>query len=64
LPKQADIPFAMTPFAQLDGPFTRRFGGTGLGLPLARHLGELHGSALAIQSALGKGTTATMAVIR
>jgi len=54
----------MTPFAQLDGPFTRRFGGTGLGLPLARHLGELHGSALAIQSALGKGTTVTMAVIR
>jgi signal transduction histidine kinase len=60
LPKQADIPFAVSPFAQLDGAFTRRFGGAGLGLHLAPHLCELHGGTLAIQSALDKGTTATM----
>ena len=58
--KDEDIPFALTPFAQLDGSFTRRFEGTGLGLPLARHLCELHGGTLAITSVLGKGTTVTM----
>lgn len=58
--KEQDIPVALTPFAQLEGSFTRRFEGTGLGLPLARHLCELHDGALAIQSVLGKGTTVTM----
>jgi len=57
---EADIPIALTPFAQLEGSFSRRFEGTGLGLPLARHLCELHGGTLAIQSVLGKGTTVTM----
>jgi signal transduction histidine kinase len=41
--KAEDIPMALTPFAQLEGSFTRKFEGTGLGLPLARHLCELHG---------------------
>ena len=58
--EEQDIPVALTPFAQLEGSFTRRFEGTGLGLPLARHLCELHGGTLAIQSILGEGTTATM----
>lgn len=58
--KAEDIPLALTPFAQLDGSFTRRFEGTGLGLPLARHLCELHGGSLGIDSTLGKGTTVTM----
>ncbi len=58
--EEDDIPFALTPFAQLEGSFTRRFEGTGLGLPLARHLCELHGGALAIQSILGNGTTVTV----
>ncbi len=58
--KDEDIPFALTPFAQLDGSFTRRFEGTGLGLPLARHLCELHDGTLAIASVLGRGTTVTM----
>lgn len=57
---EADIPIALTPFAQLEGSFSRRFEGTGLGLPLARHLCELHGGTLAIQSDLGKGTTVSM----
>ncbi len=58
--KAEDIPMALTPFAQLDSSFSRRFEGTGLGLPLARHLCELHGGSLSIQSAPGKGTTVTV----
>ncbi|MDA1101038.1 MAG: PAS-domain containing protein [Proteobacteria bacterium] len=56
--EEDDIPFAMKPFAQLEGSTTRRFEGTGLGLPLALRLCELHRGNLAIKSAPGKGTKA------
>lgn len=55
-----DIPVALEPFRQLDSTFTRHYEGTGLGLPLAQRLIELHGGTLAIESAPGKGTTVTM----
>lgn len=42
---------AMQPFSQSAGP------GSGLGLPIAGRLAALHGGALAISSAPGKGTT-------
>ena len=52
-----DIPIALEPFRQIDGTLSRRFEGTGLGLPLAKALVDLHGGSLEIQSALAKGTT-------
>lgn len=52
-----DIPRALTPFTQLDGSLSRQHEGTGLGLPLAKHLTELHGGTLSIESEPGKGTT-------
>lgn len=52
-----DIPRALTPFTQLDGSLSRQHEGTGLGLPLAKHLTELHGGSLSIESKLGEGTT-------
>lgn len=52
-----DIPRALTPFTQLDGSLSRTHEGTGLGLPLAKHLTELHGGNLFIESVVGEGTT-------
>jgi PAS domain S-box-containing protein len=54
--KAEDIPIALEPFRQIDGALSRRFDGTGLGLPLAKALVELHGGRLEIQSAPAAGT--------
>ncbi len=54
-----DINKAFEPFAQIDDRLSRRFEGTGLGLPQARAFVELHGGELLIESAPGRGTTVT-----
>jgi two-component system cell cycle sensor histidine kinase PleC len=51
---------AFTPFRQVDNDLTRRYEGTGLGLPLARALVESHGGALDLESSPGAGTTVTI----
>ncbi len=53
----ANIPLVLEPFGQVEEGLNRRFGGTGLGLPLARSLVELHGGRLELSSELGVGTT-------
>jgi signal transduction histidine kinase len=58
--KPEEIPIALEPFRQIDSALNRRYGGTGLGLPLARTLAELHEGMLDISSALGEGTTVTV----
>ena len=55
--KPDDIPIALSPFRQLDNAFNRRSEGTGLGLPLAKMLVELHDGVLEIASKVGLGTT-------
>jgi signal transduction histidine kinase len=62
--KPEEIPLALETFRQVDGGLTRRQQGTGLGLPLARTLVELHGGTLAIASAPGKGTVVTVTLPR
>jgi PAS domain S-box-containing protein len=52
-----DIPVALEPFRQIENPMTRHYEGTGLGLPLAKALVELHGGRLTIESVTGRGTT-------
>jgi signal transduction histidine kinase len=52
-----DLEQALTPFGQAESDLTREQEGTGLGLPLSKHLVELHGGSLTIESAPGAGTT-------
>ncbi len=48
---------AMQPFRQIDSSLSRRYQGTGLGLPLSKSLVELHGGEMTVESAVGAGTT-------
>ncbi|MEX1204136.1 MAG: PAS domain S-box protein [Dongiaceae bacterium] len=52
-----DIPRILTPFVQVECTMTRQHAGTGLGLPIAKALVEMHGGELSIESAPGHGTT-------
>lgn len=51
-----ELNVAMSPFGQVDGSRTRWREGTGLGLPIARSLVELHGGQIKMRSEKGKGT--------
>ena len=57
---EAEVEIALERFGQVDGGLARRQEGSGLGLPLARKLAELHGGSLTVKSEPGRGTTATV----
>jgi len=53
----SDLSIIFDDFRQVDGSFTRRYGGLGIGLTLARELIGLLGGSLEIESEVGLGTT-------
>jgi PAS domain S-box-containing protein len=57
---EAEVALAMTRFGQVASAWTRRHDGTGLGLPLAIALTEMHDGVLSIHSTKGVGTTVTV----
>ena len=55
-----DLPKALSFFGQVDSQLARKYEGTGLGLPLAKSLIELHGGTLSLESRVDEGTVATI----
>ncbi len=53
---QDDIERLFQPFVQLDGTFTRRHPGTGLGLSLVSRMVEMHGGHISVTSVVGEGS--------
>ncbi len=52
-----DISRAMAPFGQVDNALSRKYEGTGLGLPLTKKFVEIMGGTFKIASEVGVGTT-------
>jgi cell cycle sensor histidine kinase DivJ len=57
---EADLPKLGKPFVQANNSYDRSYDGAGLGLSVVKGLARLHGGHLALVSALGEGTTATI----
>jgi PAS domain S-box-containing protein len=55
-----DIGKLFQPFVLLDNSLARQHSGTGLGLSLVRHMAELHGGRIEVESVPGKGSRFTI----
>jgi PAS domain S-box-containing protein len=58
--EQSKIDAMFEPFVQAEGSRARRYDGAGLGLAISRELARMHGGEVMLESAVGKGTTATL----
>ena len=55
-----DMAMVLQPFGQAESAISPKQEGTGLGLPLAKGLVELHGGTLTLDSVVGQGTRVTV----
>lgn len=58
----ADLERLFMPFTQVDTSSTRRFGGTGLGLTIARRMANIMGGDITVTSKLGEGSCFTLEI--
>jgi len=56
----ADLARLFQPFTQVDASSTRRFGGTGLGLTIARRMANIMGGDITVTSNVGQGSCFTL----
>jgi len=57
---EEDLKKVLDRFGQIDNTYSRKYQGSGLGLPLTKRLIELHGGTLGIESKLGAGTSVSV----
>ena len=60
--EQKNIGKIFEEFSQVDNSHSRKYQGTGLGLPIARRLARLLGGDLTVESIIGQGSTFTLSV--
>ena len=59
---EEDLTRLFQPFTQVDASSTRRFGGTGLGLTIARRMANIMGGDIGVTSTLGEGSCFTLSI--
>ena len=62
--RQEDMPRLFQPFQQLESHLAKQYDGTGLGLSICKHLVEMHGGRLWVESEHGVGSIFTFVIPR
>ena len=60
--EEKNLPLVFEEFQQIDSSHSRKYKGTGLGLPISRRLARMLGGDLLVESSFGKGSTFTLTI--